>query len=67
VLWRTRAFRFAQAVSDKMIKRKEEALCSQDKETEFPFSLQDGMAGEVCLLVDLLNDEKDVRQPGYEI
>jgi hypothetical protein len=50
-----------------MIKRKEEALCSQDKETEFPFSLQDGMAGEVCLLVDLLNDEKDVRQPGYEI
>jgi hypothetical protein len=31
------------------------------------YSMMDGVSGDVCLLTDLLNDERYVRFPGYEI
>ena len=60
-LWRVRAYRFGQAIDDKLIKRKEKALKSDKTEVKYPFSLTDGMAGEISFLCDLLNDEKEVR------
>ena len=48
-------------------------MCAQEllkeKETfeSHPFSLAEGLSGEVCFLSDLLRDEGEVRLPGFEV
>ena len=38
------------------------------KEAEtYPFSLMNGLSGDICLLSDLLGDEAGMRMPGYEL
>jgi hypothetical protein len=60
--YRTRAFMFADALTDKQV----QGLCTKRKRKQ-PFGLMDGSAGDICFLSDLLRDENEVRMPGYEI
>jgi hypothetical protein len=60
IKWRTRAFIFAKALSEKS---------NQEERTStyFPYSLMQGCAGVICLFSDLLTDENQVRFPCFEI
>jgi hypothetical protein len=75
-VWRTRSFLFAQALVDDELR--EEYLpknetsenmnkYKQDAVPEHPFSLMEGVSGEICLLSDLLGNEDNARFPGFEI
>jgi hypothetical protein len=35
--------------------------------SDHPFSLMEGISGDICFLCDLLGNEFDARFPGYEI
>ena len=69
--FRLRAFSFALASTDRKIQRQ----CQEYEDPQrlnkgicdHPFSLMEGLAGDICFLSDLLRDENDVRFPGYEV
>ena len=75
-MWRTRAFLFAQALVDEELREEylpknetEETMAryKENAEPEYPFSLMDGVCGEISLLSDLLGNEDEARFPGFEI
>jgi hypothetical protein len=70
-LWRFRSYMFAKALCDTKIVKYERSCECGLKITkglpDYPFSLMDGLAGEICLLSDLLRDEDEVRFPGLEV
>ena len=53
---------FAFALSDSKIQNKQ-----IQEPTNHPYSLMEGLAGEVLFLSQILNDEEEARFPGFEI
>ena len=69
--FRLRAFSFALASTDKKVQQQCQAYEDPNRLNkgicDHPFSLMEGLAGDICFLSDLLRDENDVRFPGYEV
>jgi hypothetical protein len=71
--FKLRAFQFAQVMCDeKTLTECREYDCDSFKRTtpgvpDYPFSLMEGVAGELSLLCDLLSREDHVRFPAYEM
>jgi hypothetical protein len=63
VKWKSRAFLFAKALIDNKI----QGTLEKGK-SDHPFSLMEGLSGQISFLSDLLTDEDQVvRFPGYEL
>ena len=70
-MWRAMTYTFAKAMFDKQIQEQcENYDCDQRKNVgvaDHPFSLMEGVAGDLCFLSDLIGNEYDTRFPGYEV
>ena len=72
IYWRDRCLEFVKAMYDEKIQE----ACSEHNNfgarmtqgvPDYPWSLMEGLSGEICLLSDLLTNENKVRFPGFEI
>lgn len=68
--WRTRSIAYAVALTNPLIQKEATRAVKHPQKrhnyTEHPFSLMEGLSGNICFLCDLLRDE-DVAFPGYEL
>jgi hypothetical protein len=74
IQWRIRAFMFAKTLCDPYIRTQSEQYLEKKGvkrlttgKPDHPFSLMEGIAGEVCFLADMVTGEDWMRLPGYEI
>ena len=69
--WRNRSFLFARALSDgpimKQVREHEHGYRKATGVADHPYSLMEGISGDICFLSDMLRDENEVRLPGFEI
>ena len=63
--WRNRVFLLAKALFDPLIQAKFQPAYGGRQ--YFPYSLMEGIAGDISFLSDILKDETSARFPGYEI
>ena len=74
IQWRIRAFMFAKTLCDPYIRKQSEQYIISKKierltegKPDHPYSLMEGIAGEVCFLADMITGEDSMRLPGFEI
>jgi len=64
-------FAFGKAMFDQQVQEQcENYDCGMRKcvgVPDHPFSLMEGVGGDMCFLCDLLGDENQARFPGYEV
>jgi hypothetical protein len=58
--WRTRAYLLAREIS-------KQRVTDENLQTTHPFSLMEGVSGQICFLSDLLRNENELRFPGVEV
>ena len=79
MLWRARAFMFASAMFEPQVQLHCDQCVIQDRHEagpkyrikkgvpDHPYSLSDGISAQIAFISELLNNEKELRFPGYEI
>jgi hypothetical protein len=65
--WNTRALLFGQALCDYNILHTQEEWQKKHGKTDYPFSLMEGLAGEVTYLSDVLINMWDSCIPSFEV
>ena len=70
--WHTRTWKFAAALYDDKVQVEprfnDEGRKHTQKRPDYPYSLMEGVTGEICFLSDMLLDEDDkVKFPCFEI
>ena len=62
---------FAKALTDpkiqKLVSSHDDGWRIYEGVPDHPFSLMEGLSGDICFLSDLLRDESEARFPAYEI
>ena len=70
-LWRTRVYMFAHALFDPEVQNRVKYFHDGFRKVkgtpDYPYSLMEGVAGEVYFLSELLTEDDDMRFPGYEV
>lgn len=75
-MWKTRVFMFAKTLCDEVVHEKQffhelgeelQVKTAEDGLPEYPYSLMEGLAGEIYFLCDILSPDLEVRFPGFEI
>ena len=72
IYWRDKCLEFVKALYDFKIQKEQSDFNNFGSrkvvgEPDYPWSLMEGLSGEICLLSDLLANENNMRFPGYEI